>query len=108
MATEKRGKPEESATPRSESVSTPEHATAKTEAGPKGMSFPIVGVGASAGGVDAFIQLLKALPPDTGMAFVMVPHLDPSHGSAMAEILGRNTAMPVMQVNDEPLILPNH
>src|SRR5262245_61973769 len=72
------------------------------------MGFPIVGVGASAGGVEAFTHLLEALPAETGMAFVLVPHLDPSHGSVMAEILGRATSMSVMQVEDEPLIEPNH
>ena len=56
--------------------------------------FSIVGVGASAGGLEAFTQLLKALPPDTGMAFVLVQHLAPTHVSALAEILSRATQMP--------------
>jgi chemotaxis response regulator CheB len=46
--------------------------------------FPIVGIGASAGGLEAFTQLLSALSPDTGMAFVLVQHLDPSQPSAPA------------------------
>ena len=62
--------------------------------------FPVVGIGASAGGLEALTQLLKALPPDPGMAFVLVPHLDPKHESAMTELLGRATAMPVYQVED--------
>ncbi len=70
--------------------------------------FPIVGVGASAGGLEAFTQLLRALPPDTGMAFVLVQHLSPTHESALAEILGRATRMPVMEVNDTPVVEPNH
>lgn len=62
--------------------------------------FPIVGVGASAGGLEAFTNLLKALPPKPDMAFVLVPHLDPTHESAMTDLLGRATAMPVLQVHD--------
>src|SRR5512141_1974650 len=71
-------------------------------------SFPIVGVGASAGGLEAFTQLLKALPVDTGMAFVLVQHLAPTHASALAEILSRATKMPVMEVHEEALVEPNH
>ena len=63
--------------------------------------FPIVGIGASAGGLEAFTQILHALPPDTGMAFVLVQHLAPTHASMLAEILSRATAMPVTEVNDE-------
>ncbi len=69
--------------------------------------FPIVGVGASAGGLDAFTQLLKALPADTGMAFVLVQHLAPTHTSALAEILSRATTMPVTEVRDELKVEPN-
>ena len=73
-----------------------------------GPSFPVVGVGASAGGLEAFTQLLKALPVDTGMAFVLVQHLAPSHPSALTEILSRTTKMPVLEVRDEPTVEPNH
>jgi len=52
-------------------------------------SFSIVGVGASAGGLEAFTQLLKSLPLDTGMGFVLVQHLDPEHESALTHILSR-------------------
>lgn len=71
-------------------------------------SFAVVGVGASAGGLEAFTQLLKALPADTGMAFVLVQHLAPSHPSALAEILSRATKMRVREVNDTPHVEPNH
>jgi|CXWL01.1.fsa_nt_gi two-component system CheB/CheR fusion protein len=71
-------------------------------------AFSIVGVGASAGGLDAFTQLLKGLPDDTGMAFVLVQHLAPSHPSALAEILSRATKMPVTEVQGEPEVEPNH
>lgn len=71
-------------------------------------AFPIVGVGASAGGLEAFTQLLKALPLDTGIAFVLVQHLAPSHPSALAEILSRATKMPVLEVRAESAVKPNH
>ena len=71
------------------------------------LPFPVVCVGASAGGLEAFNQLLDALAPDTGMAFVLVSHLSPSHPSHLAEILGRATHMPVAEVKDEPTVQPN-
>jgi two-component system, chemotaxis family, CheB/CheR fusion protein len=58
----------------------------------------IVGVGASAGGLEAFTQLLAHLPLDTGMAFVLVQHLDPDHPSALTEILSRATSLPVREI----------
>lgn len=61
-------------------------------------NFPVVGVGASAGGLEAITEMLKALPQNLGMAYVIVPHLDPSHESAMTELLGRATRLPVLQV----------
>ncbi len=71
------------------------------------LPFPVVCVGASAGGLEAFTQLLGALPTDTGMAFVLVTHLSPSHASHLAEILSRATRMPVTEVKDEPKVQPN-
>src|SRR3989454_7359276 len=70
--------------------------------------FPIVGVGASAGGLEAFTQLLKALGPGSGMAYVLVQHLDPSHESALTELLAKATEMPVRQVTDATPVEPNH
>ena len=75
---------------------------------PRGNPFPIVGVGASAGGLEAFGQLLANLPPDTGMAFVLVQHLDPQHESLLAEILSLRSTMPVITVQDGMRIRPNH
>ncbi len=69
--------------------------------------FPIVGIGASAGGLEAYRQLLQALPADTGMALVLVQHLAREHESLLAEILARATAMPVAEVRDEPRVEPN-
>src|SRR5258707_12108658 len=71
------------------------------------LPFPVVCVGASAGGLEAFTQLLSALPTDTGMAFVLVSHLSPSHASHLAEILSRATQLPVNEVKDKPKVLPN-
>src|SRR5258707_666991 len=69
--------------------------------------FPIVGVGASAGGLEAATQLLKHLPADTGMGFVLVQHLDPAHESALAQILGRTASMPVLEVTPNLPVEPN-
>ena len=69
--------------------------------------FPIVGVGASAGGLEAFTQLLAHLPTDTGMAFVLIQHLDPTRESLLTELLNRTTSMPVTEVRDGIAIAPN-
>jgi two-component system CheB/CheR fusion protein len=71
-------------------------------------SFPIVGVGASAGGLEAFSALLQALPTDTGMAFVLVQHLHPGYESALTEILARETAMLVQEARDGMTVEPDH
>ena len=73
-----------------------------------GAAFPVVGIGASAGGLEALRALLRALPHQTGMAFVIVQHLAPEHASSLAEILSRATKMPVCEVRDEPAVKPNH
>jgi two-component system CheB/CheR fusion protein len=90
------------------SKSNPAPAESAGEAPSTGNNFPIVGVGASAGGLEAFMELLKALPPKTGMAFVLVPHLDPTHESAMSELLGRATRMPVREVEQGMRVKPDH
>jgi two-component system CheB/CheR fusion protein len=61
---------------------------------------PIVGVGASAGGLEAFSQLLSALPPDLGMAIVLIQHLAPQHESALTALLAGVTALPVVQAEE--------
>jgi two-component system, chemotaxis family, CheB/CheR fusion protein len=73
-----------------------------------GNSFPVVGIGASAGGLEAFTALFRALMPDLGMAYVLVPHLDPQRESAISQILGRTTAMPVVQIENGMHIEPDH
>jgi two-component system CheB/CheR fusion protein len=70
--------------------------------------FPIVGTGASAGGLEAFTQLLRALPNDTGMAFVFVQHLDPTHETVLTDLLSKATRMPTSQVEDGTLVRPDH
>jgi two-component system CheB/CheR fusion protein len=72
------------------------------------LSFPVVGVGASAGGLDAFKKLLQAMPPDAGIAFIFIPHLDPSHQSLMADQLARWTSMPVVEAKDAMPVALNH
>ena len=69
---------------------------------------PIVGIGASAGGLEAFEAFFRACPADSGMAFVLVPHLDPSHHSLLTEILQRNTRMPVSEALDQLTVVANH
>jgi two-component system CheB/CheR fusion protein len=68
----------------------------------------IAGVGASAGGLEAFTQLLNALPSNTGIAFVLVQHLAPRHESFLSELLARATTMPVKQASEGDLVLPDH
>jgi len=63
-------------------------------------TFPIVAFGASAGGLEAFSNLLRALPVEPGFALVFIPHLDPSHESALVELLSRTTPLPVLQAAD--------
>ena len=74
----------------------------------KESSFPIVGIGASAGGLEAFTNLLEHLPPDTGMAFVLVQHLAPAKDSILSELLSKTTPMPVHEVQDGMRVEPNH
>jgi len=64
----------------------------------KAVLCPIVGVGGSAGGFEAAIELLRYLPAKNGMAFVIVQHLDPRHASQLSKLLGKTTAMPVIEL----------
>ncbi|MEX2589414.1 MAG: chemotaxis protein CheB, partial [Chitinophagales bacterium] len=70
--------------------------------------FPVIGIGASAGGLDAFKKLIKAIPEDSGMAFVLVQHLDPHHKSLLPEILQKETSVPVVEITDDIKVEPNH
>ncbi len=79
---------------------------AKAEA-QQSSAFPIVGIGSSAGGLEASTALLKALDGNLGMAYIFIPHLDPSRNSAFPEILARSTSMRVQEAQDGMQIKPN-
>jgi two-component system CheB/CheR fusion protein len=70
--------------------------------------IPVVGIGASAGGLSAFKSFFEAIPSDTGMAFVLIQHLDPTHESLMVDLLSKHTKMTVVQVEDKMQIEANH
>ncbi len=70
--------------------------------------FPVVGIGASAGGLAAFKQLLGAITADSGMAYVLVQHLDPNHESMLPEILQKVCKIPVLEISDDIKVEPNH
>src|SRR5438045_2077904 len=70
--------------------------------------FPIVGVGASAGGVEALEHLFKVMPSDPGMAFVVVTHLAPKRESMLPEILARDTRMPVKVAEHDQVVERDH
>jgi len=72
------------------------------------ISFPIVGIGASAGGLEALEQFFQNVPKKCGIAFVVIQHLDPNHVGIMPELLQRTTEMKVVQVTDHLQIEPNH
>jgi two-component system CheB/CheR fusion protein len=74
---------------------------------PNKQDFPIVGIGSSAGGLAALEKFFDKMPPDAGMAFVVVTHLDPSHASMMASLLQKHTEMKVVQVEDGMKVAPN-
>lgn len=70
--------------------------------------FPIAGIGASAGGLAAFSQLLKGLPRRPGIALVLIQHLDPSFPSELTHILASATALPVTTAQEDEAVRPNH
>ena len=71
-------------------------------------TFPIVGMGASAGGLEAFELFFRHMPSDSGIAFVLVPHLDPTHASLMTDLLKRFTKMEVLEAKDGMPVEPDH
>ena len=100
-------------------VARKKRAAAKQNAAPKRSGQPIqpsrvpskpslvVGIGASAGGLDAFKTLFTSMPPDSGMAFIVVQHLSPDHKSMLAELLGRVTPMEVVEAVHDARVEPN-
>ncbi|HEU0209876.1 MAG TPA: chemotaxis protein CheB [Candidatus Udaeobacter sp.] len=73
----------------------------------KELPCPIVGIGGSAGGFEAAMELLRQLPSHTGMSFVIVQHLDPHHASRLSDLLGKVTAMPVTEITTTTRPKPN-
>jgi two-component system CheB/CheR fusion protein len=105
----------DSASPKRRSVltgKTPKAAAAivppANEARVEPSSLPIVGVGASAGGLEALTTLLSHLPADTGLAFVLIQHLNPNHESHLTDLLSKASKMPVLEVQDETRPEANH
>jgi two-component system CheB/CheR fusion protein len=91
----------------------PEEASPPVEAAPgenlpQQPGTPVAGIGASAGGLDAFKKFFAAMPADSSIAFVVIPHLDPKHESMMAELLTRYTKMPVVEATDGLRVEANH
>lgn len=78
-----------------------------TPALPAGRAFSVVGIGASAGGLEALEQFLAQVPAGSGLAFVIVQHLDPTHKGIMPELLQRGTGMKVVQVKDRTKVQPD-
>jgi two-component system CheB/CheR fusion protein len=68
----------------------------------------VVAIGASSGGLEACTRLLDALPRPTGMAFVLVQHLDPTHPSLLVELLSEHTALTVLQAENGMIVVPEH
>lgn len=85
----------------------PEKARKRTTKAAASTNFPIVGMGASAGGLEAFQQFFNSMPPDSGMAFVLIQHLDPTRKSIMAELIRRYTEMKVEEVETGTKVKPN-
>jgi two-component system, chemotaxis family, CheB/CheR fusion protein len=80
----------------------------KPPRGPPAGAFPIVAIGASAGGLDACTKLIDRLPAKPGLAFILIQHLDPHHESMMADLLAGRTAMVVQQAGDGMALAPDH
>ncbi|MEO8583516.1 MAG: chemotaxis protein CheB, partial [Flavitalea sp.] len=70
--------------------------------------FPVVGIGASAGGLEAFKSLIKAIPEKSGVAYILVQHLDPKHDSILSELLQKNTKIPIEEIIDNVHVEPDH
>lgn len=75
---------------------------------PRADGLFVVGIGASAGGIQAARRFFEAVPPDTGLAFVVILHLSPDHDSQLASVLQMSSSLPVTQVMDRVEVQPNH
>jgi len=85
---------------RTQKKAVKKQAEGKKKHSPNIKSFPVVGIGGSAGGIEAFSELLEHLSPTLGMAYVYIQHLSPNHESFLSQILQRKTKMPVLEVKD--------
>lgn len=94
--------------PRSRKPALAPDSSATSSLSPPTDAFPIIGIGASAGGLEALEQFLRSVPADGGMAFVVVQHLDPTHKGLLPELLQRATVLPVERVADRVKVRPNH
>jgi two-component system CheB/CheR fusion protein len=81
---------------------------AEEQAGASDQLFAVVGIGASAGGLEALTEFFQALDPNSGLAFVVVSHLDPERKSALGDILARSSRLPVGEVAEGIAVVPNH
>ena len=100
-------KPRAGTVPKQKSVASP--TKAKPATAPKASTaIPVVGLGASAGGLQAFTDFFEAMPDKTGMAFVAIHHVDPNHESLMADLLAKHTKMTVSLAVDQTKVAPDH
>jgi two-component system, chemotaxis family, CheB/CheR fusion protein len=95
-------------TPGSQKKKTRKTENSPIHSKPKNKIFPVVAIGASAGGLEAFTELVKNLTDDTGMAYIYVPHLNPDHKSLLTSILAKITGMEVQQIDKMELMEPNN
>lgn len=91
--------------PRKQTGNTPPKKDARTDSQHQ---FLVAAIGASAGGIEAISELMRNLPADTGMAFVLIQHLDPKHHSILTELVAKETPMPVTEVTDGMRLEPDH
>src|SRR3954454_10108200 len=98
-ATAARGQTKVSRSRRAPERAKPSRTSPSVTASPSN-GFPIVGIGASAGGLEAMTRLLRAMPSESRLSLVLVQHLDPRHESMLVDILSRETSMPVTEVRD--------
>jgi len=90
-----------------QAVAGPSDATTAALSAPR-PDFPVVAIGASAGGLEAFKRFMGAMPADGGIAFALIPHLDPNHASLMVELLAKHTRMPIHEAGHGMAIERNH
>jgi two-component system, chemotaxis family, CheB/CheR fusion protein len=90
------------------SAPTPESNSEKVPSASPAPPFPLVGLGASAGGIQALQTFFDSMPAESGMAFVVIMHLSPHHESSLAQVLQTRTAMPILQVMEQTSVAPNH